>query len=217
MGEICSLIWSSTVEQTQDQKPLRSKRKQVESLEKRKVTWKTHIKKVFPPWGNFRRQPLIPCCCCSVTKLCPILCDPMDCSTPGSSVLHFLPEFAQTHVHWVGDAIQPSHPLPPPSSVLHLSQHQVLSQWAGSSHQVNKVLEFQLQKQTFQWILRVEYFLNIKQPSFHTPVCSCYNSEPLPYWKPALGQSRPNVEVRKPIALACRICPGVWERPLLLH
>ena len=62
MGEIYSLIWSSTVERTQDQKPLHSKRKQVESLEKRKVTWKTHIKKVFPPWGNFRRQPLIPCC-----------------------------------------------------------------------------------------------------------------------------------------------------------
>ena len=53
--------------------------------------------------------------CCSVAKLCPTLCDPMDCSTPGSSVLHYLPEFAQIHAHWVGDAIQSSHPLPPPS------------------------------------------------------------------------------------------------------
>ena len=80
-------------------------KKAVESLEKRKVTWKIYIKKVFPPWGNFRLQPLIPHCCCSVTKLCPILCNPMDCSMPGSSVLHFLPEFAQIQVHWVGDAI----------------------------------------------------------------------------------------------------------------
>ena len=63
--------------------------------------------------------------CCSVTKSCPIPCDPMDCSTPGFSVLHYLLEFAQTHVHWVGDAIQPSYPLSPPSlPALNLSQHQ---------------------------------------------------------------------------------------------
>ena len=56
-------------------------------------------------------------CCyyCSVTKLCPTLCDPMDCSTPGFPVLHYLPEFAKTHVRWVSDLIQPSHPLSPPS------------------------------------------------------------------------------------------------------
>ena len=54
-------------------------------------------------------------CCCSVTKLCPILCNPMHCSTPGFPVLHYLPEFCQTHVHWVSDAIQPSHPLSSPS------------------------------------------------------------------------------------------------------
>ena len=52
--------------------------------------------------------------CCSVTQLCPTLCYPMNCSMPGFPVLHYLPEFAQTHVHWVGDAIQPSHPLSPP-------------------------------------------------------------------------------------------------------
>jgi len=70
------------------------------------------------------------CCCFSVTKLCPTLCDPMNCSTPGFPVFHYLPVFAQTHVHWVGDAIQPSHPLPshsPPA--LNLSQHQGLFQW----------------------------------------------------------------------------------------
>ena len=65
--------------------------------------------------------------CCSVTELCPTLCDPTDCSTPGFPVLHCLLEFAQTHVHWVGEAIQPSHPLLPPSPALGLSQHQVFS------------------------------------------------------------------------------------------
>ena len=54
------------------------------------------------------------CCCCSVTQSCLIFCDPIDCSTPGFPVLHNLPEFAQIHVHWIGDAIQPSHPLSPP-------------------------------------------------------------------------------------------------------
>ena len=65
----------------------------------------------------------------------------MNCSTPGFPILHCLPEFAQTHVHWVGDAIQPSHPLSSPSPLaLHHSQHQGLFQWVNSSHQVAKVL-----------------------------------------------------------------------------
>ena len=65
------------------------------------------------------------CCCCTVGKLCPTLWDPIDCSTPGYSVLHYLTEFAQTHVHWFGDAIQPSHSLLSPSSPsLSLSQYQ---------------------------------------------------------------------------------------------
>ena len=67
------------------------------------------------------------------------LCDPMDCSMPGSSVLHYLPEFAQIHVNWVGDAIQPSHPLSSSSPALSLSQHQGLFQRVSSSHQVDKV------------------------------------------------------------------------------
>ena len=54
-------------------------------------------------------------CCCSVAKSCPALCDPMDCSTPGSCILYCPPEFAQSHVHWVGEAVQPSHPLSSPS------------------------------------------------------------------------------------------------------
>ena len=77
-----------------------------------------------------------------VQKSCPTFYDPMDCSTPGLPVLQHLPGFAQTRVHWVGDAIQPSHPLSFPSPpVFNLSQHQGLFQWAGSSNQVDKVLE----------------------------------------------------------------------------
>ena len=68
-------------------------------------------------------------CCCSVSKSCLTLCDPMDYSTPGFPVPHYLSEFAQTHIHWVGDAIQPSHPLLPPSlPALSISQHQGLFQ-----------------------------------------------------------------------------------------
>ena len=66
-------------------------------------------------WFSYGVQFLIDCCCCSVSKSCPTLCNPMDCSTPGISVQHQFPETEQTHVHWVGDAIQPSHPLSSPS------------------------------------------------------------------------------------------------------
>ena len=94
---------------------------------------------------------------CSVAKLCPTLCDPMDCSAPGFPVLHYLPEFAQTLVHWLGDAILPSHSPLSPSPALNLSQHQGLFQWVGSLHLVAKVLEFQLQHQSFQWIFKADF------------------------------------------------------------
>ena len=74
------------------------------------------------------------------------LCDPMNCSTPGLPVHHQLPEFTQTHVHWVSDAIQTSHPLSSLSPAFNLSQHQGLFKWVNSSHQMAKVLEFQLQQ-----------------------------------------------------------------------
>ena len=87
----------------------------------------------------------------SVTQSCPTLCDPMNCSTPGLPVHHQHPEFTQTQVHRVGDAIQPSHPLSSPSPpALDLSQHQGLFQLVSCSHQVAKVLQFQLQHQSFQ-------------------------------------------------------------------
>ena len=88
----------------------------------------------------------------SVVQSCPTLCDPMNCSTPGLPVHHQLLEFTQTHVHWVSDARQSSHPLLSPSPpAFNLSQHQGLFKWFSCSYQVAKVLEFQLQHQSFQW------------------------------------------------------------------
>ena len=85
----------------------------------------------------------------SVTQSCPTLCDPMGSSTPGFPVHHQLPEPTQTHVHWVGDAIQLSHPpLSPSPPAFNLCQHQGLFQWVSSLHQVAKVLEFQLQNRS---------------------------------------------------------------------
>ena len=121
----------------------------------------THLEFYFEQAGNIQRSfgekkhtmlEMRPCHTVSryiqfssVTQLCPTLCYPMDHSTPGLSVHHQLLEFTQTHVHWVGDAIQPSHPLSSPSPpALNLSQHQGLFQWVSSLHQVAKVLEFQL-------------------------------------------------------------------------
>ena len=94
----------------------------------------------------------------SGAQSCPTLCDPTDCSTPGFPVRYQLPEVAQTHIHWVGDATQPSHPLSSPSPpALSLSQHQGRFQWVSSSHQVVKVLEFQLQHLSFQWTFRTDF------------------------------------------------------------
>ena len=94
----------------------------------------------------------------SGSQLCPTLWDPLDCSMPGLSVHHKLLDFIQTHVHWVSDAIQPSHPLSSPSPpTFNLSQHQGLFKWVSSSHQVAKVLEFQLQYQSFQKIFRTDF------------------------------------------------------------
>ena len=82
----------------------------------------------------------------SVSQSCPMPCDPMHCSTPSLPVHHQLPEFTQTHIYWVVDAIQPSHPLSSPSPpAFNLSQHQGLFKWVSSSHQVAKILEFQRQ------------------------------------------------------------------------
>ena len=95
----------------------------------------------------------------SVAQSCPTLCDPMDCSMPSLPVHHQLPEFTQTHVHPVSDAMQLFYPLLSPSlPAFNLSQHQGLFKWVSSSHQVAKVsLVFQLQHQSFQWIFRTDF------------------------------------------------------------
>ena len=92
------------------------------------------------------------------SQLCPTLSNPMGFSTPGLSVHHQLPKFTQTHVHWVSDTIQPCHPLLSPSPpAFNLSQHQGLFKWVSSLHQVARLLEFQLQHQSFQWIFRTDF------------------------------------------------------------
>ena len=94
----------------------------------------------------------------SAAQSCLTLCNPMDCSTPGFPVHHQLPELIQTHVHRVGDAIQPSHPLSSLSlPAFNLSHHQGLFKWVSSLHQVAKVLAFQLQHQSFQLLFRTDF------------------------------------------------------------
>ena len=96
--------------------------------------------------------------CCWVAQSCLTLCTPMDCSTPGFPVHHHLLEFAQIHAHWISDAILQSHPLSSPSPpARNLSQHEDLFQWVNSLHQMAKVLELQLQHQSFQWIFRADF------------------------------------------------------------
>ena len=90
---------------------------------------------------------------CSVSKLCPTLC-----STPGFPVLHYIPDFASTHVHWVIGAIQASHRISPPPLTISLSQYQGLFQWVSFSHQMARVLE--LLHQSFQWIFRIDFLLD---------------------------------------------------------
>ena len=98
----------------------------------------------------------------SVAQSRPTLCDPVNRSTPGLPVHHQLPEFIQTHVHRVSDAIQPSHPLPAPSPPApNPSQHQSLFQWVNSSHEVAKLLEFQLQHHSLQRNPRADLYVTI--------------------------------------------------------
>ena len=109
----------------------------------------------------------------SVNQSCPTLCDPVNHSTPGLPVHHQLLEFTQTHIHQVGDAIQPSHPLSSPSPPApNPSQHQSLFQWVNSSHEVTKVLEFQLQHHSLQRNLRADL-----QNGLVGPPCSPRDSQ----------------------------------------
>ena len=101
---------------------------------------------------------LLSCCCCSVAQLCLTLCNPMNCITPGFPLLHYLPELSQTHVHWVGDAIQPSQPLSSPSPPdFSFSQQQEVFSNKFLFTSGAQVLELQLQHQSFQWRFRVDF------------------------------------------------------------
>ena len=128
----------------------------------------------------------------SVAQSCPTLCDPMNCSTPGLPVHHQLPEFTQTHVYRVGDVIQPSHPLLSPSPPApNPSQHQSLFQLVNSSHEVAKVLEFQLQHHSLQSNPRADLLQNglvgspcsprDSQESYPTPQFKSINSSALSF------------------------------------
>ena len=141
------------------------------------VMVETFFKKNYFPWKISHRYksresdivnshvPLIQLQFSSVIQSRPLLCNPMDCSTLGFPVHHQLLELVQTHcpknkkthVHQVGDVIQPSWPLSSPSPAFNLPQHQGLFKWVSSSHQVAKVLELQLWHQSFQWIFRTDF------------------------------------------------------------
>ena len=116
------------------------------------------IRSIFPIYVLHFHFPLVHC---SVAKSCPTLWDPMDCSMPGFHVLHHLPEFAQTHVHWVSDVIQPSKSLSPPSPpILNLSLNQGLFQWVSSLQYLLKSLTFNFAKsQSITFFFFRIYFL----------------------------------------------------------
>ena len=121
----------------------------------------------------------------SVAQSCPTLCDPMNCSTPGLPVHHQLPEFTQTHIHQVSDAIQPSHPLSSPSPPApNPSQHQGLFQWVNSSHKVAKYWSFSFSiipsKEIPVW--RTDLLQNGLAGSPHSPRDS-QESSPTPQFK----------------------------------
>ena len=134
------------------------------------------------------------------------LCNPMDHSAWGFPVHHHLLEFAQTHVHWVGDAIQPSHPLLSPSPpAFNLCQHQGLFQWVSSLHQVARVLGLQIQHQSFPWIFRVDFLLDWLVSS---PCCPTHSKESCPApWFESINSSVLNLLCGP----ALRSIPDYWK------
>ena len=136
----------------------------------------------------------------------------MDCIMPDLPVHHQLPELAQTHVHRVGDAIQPSHPLSSPSPpAFHLSQHQGLFQWVSSLHQVAKVLESQLQHQSFQWICRIDWLDLLAAQGTLTSLLQHHSSKASILWCSVfftIQLSHPYMTTGKTIALTRRTSAG---------
>ena len=153
MAIVCTIFWTILIGlnmfQNKKLKNCFNSAKNLSSSSPKKIH-----KWLIRPWKDAQYYQLFS----SVAQLYPTLCDLMDCSTPGLPVHYQLPEFTRTHVHWVGDAIQPSHPLSSPSPpAFNLSQHQGLFQWVSPLHPVTKVLELQLQHQSFQWIFSVDF------------------------------------------------------------
>ena len=160
------------------------------------------------------------CCCCSFVQSCPTLCDLLACSMPSHCVPHHLPEFAQIHVHCIGDAIQPSDPLTPSSpSALDLSQHQGLFQLVVCLHQMTKILELQLQHQSFQWMFRVDrlkinWFDLLAVQGTLRSLLQHHSSKALVLWRSAfftVQLSQPYMTTGKTVALTvwtfvCRVC-----------
>ena len=155
---------------------------------------------ISPKWKNYFRGWFVAICFLLYSSFPPLFtiiqfnsiqslsrvwlfAQPLNRSTPGLPVHHQLPESTQTDVHWVSDAIQPSHPLLSPSPPdLNLSQHQGLFKWVSSSHQVAKLLEFQLQHQSLQWTPRTDLLLDWLVVSPHSPRDS-QESSPTPQFK----------------------------------
>ena len=159
MHSICQQIWK-TQQWPQDWKrsilvPIPKKSNVKECSNYNAIALMSHASKAMFKILQVRCQQLL----VSVQLLSRVwLCDPLHCSMPGLSVHHQLSEFTQTHVHWVGDAIQPSHPLSSPSPpAFNLPQHQGLFQRVSSLHQVAKALDFQLQHLSFHWIFRTDF------------------------------------------------------------
>ena len=149
-------------------------------------------------------------------------------SMPGFPIHHQLPELAETHVHQVGEALPSSHPVSSTSPpAFNLSQHQGLFQWVSSSHQVAKVLELQLQHQSFQWIIRTDFFFDwlIWSPCSPRRVVSCvvdfsYLSQSLPETCVELSlvlltlhklQAKPGTNRRRPLEVCGSSRLGAWE------
>ena len=153
---------------------------------------------------------------------------PLDWSMPGFPIHHQFPELAETHVHQVGEAIKSSHPVSSPSPpAFNLSQHQGLFQWVSSSHQVAKELKLQLHHQSFQWILRTDFFFDwlIGSPWSPRRVVSCvvdfsYLSQSLPEMCVELSlvlltlhklQAKPGTNRRRPLEMCGSSRLGAWE------
>ena len=126
---------------------------------KSEVFWRAYLWRVKGKWNSWRKS--VPSCVlCSVAKSCPTLCDSMDCSKPGFPVLHHLPEFAQTHVLWVDDAIEPSHLLSSPSPpAFNLSSIRVFSNNSALCIRwpMNRSIETSASDQPLPWIFRTDF------------------------------------------------------------